>query len=64
MAAAAVTLLRLSLARLSYHLRSVEEESAAEAEAPRSFVLPKLLRSKLSVKEDVCPQYYELGRYT
>ena len=51
MAAAAVTLLRLSLARLSYHLRSVEEESAAEAEAPRSFVLPRLPRPKLSVKE-------------
>jgi hypothetical protein len=64
MAAAAVTLLRLPLARLSYHLRSVEEESAAEVEAPRSFVLPQLPRPKLSVKEDVCPQYYELGRYT
>lgn len=101
MAAAAVTLLRLPLARLSYHLRSVpssrlpsprlrifashrlfssldhgsasasasaavaevvgvpdaeesvEEESAAEAEAeaPRSFVLPRLPRPKLSVKE-------------
>uniref|UniRef100_A0A804PAA7 CRM domain-containing protein n=1 Tax=Zea mays TaxID=4577 RepID=A0A804PAA7_MAIZE len=99
--AAAVTLLRLPLARLSYHLRSVpssrlpsprlrifashrlfssldhgsasasasaavaevvgvpdaeesvEEESAAEAEAeaPRSFVLPRLPRPKLSVKE-------------
>ncbi|ONM02756.1 4-diphosphocytidyl-2-C-methyl-D-erythritol kinase chloroplastic [Zea mays] len=34
MAATAVTLLRLPLARLSYHLRSVEEESAAKAEAP------------------------------
>jgi len=103
MAAAAVTLLRLPLARISYHLRSVpsshlppprlriltshrlfspldhgsasasasaavaevvvpdaeeesvEEESAAEAEAeaeaPRSFVLPRLPRPKLSVKE-------------
>jgi hypothetical protein len=101
--AAAVTLLRFPLARLSYHLRavpssrlphprlrfftshrlfssldhgsasasfsaavaevisvsdaeeSVEEESAAEAEAeaeaPRSFVLPRLPRPKLSVKE-------------
>jgi hypothetical protein len=55
MAAAAVTLLRLPLAPISYHLRSVEEESAAEAEAPRSFVLPQLSRPKLSVKEDVCP---------
>ncbi|PUZ38301.1 hypothetical protein GQ55_9G185200 [Panicum hallii var. hallii] len=104
-AAAAVTLLRLPLARLNYHLRSVppprippprlristsyrflsslghgsasaavaeavaapdaegdlvdaeeeshEEESTAEAEveAPRSFVLPRLPRPKLSVKE-------------
>jgi hypothetical protein len=62
--AATVTLLHLPLARLSYHLRSIEEESAAEAEAPRSFVLPRLSQPKLSVKEDVCPQYYELGRYT
>ncbi|PWZ18370.1 putative ubiquitin-like-specific protease 1B [Zea mays] len=48
MAAAAVTLLRLPLARLSYHLRSIEEESAAEAEAPRSFVLPPNLVSTFS----------------
>ncbi|ONM54155.1 hypothetical protein ZEAMMB73_Zm00001d020041 [Zea mays] len=51
--AATVTLLHLPLARLSYHLRSIEEESAAEAEAPRSFVLPRLSQPKLSVKEDV-----------
>ncbi|KAJ1294853.1 hypothetical protein BS78_01G178300 [Paspalum vaginatum] len=96
-AAAAATLLRLPLGRLSYHLRSVpsprfpsprlristshrllsslghgsasaavaqalgvpsaeesvEEKSTAvgEAEAPRSFVLPRLPRPKLSVKE-------------